>query len=110
MEDQLDTNRFGRTRKILERHTRIGVQQGLVNYFFGEMYRQRGEDGDQELAMAAYTKSIESGNAPPEAFKNLGYLYLKSKELQRAQDIFRKYLDTSPDATDRAMIEFYMTE
>jgi len=110
MEDQLDTNRFGRTREILERHTRIGVKPGLVNYFFGEMYRQRGDSGDRDLAIASYTKSVESGTAPAEAYKNLGYLYLKAKDLQQAQDRFRQYLDISPEATDRAMIEFYLAE
>jgi len=110
MEDQLDTNRFGRTREILVRHTKIGVEPSLVNYFFGEMYRQRGDDGDQELAMAAYTKSIEGGKAPAEAYKNLGYLLLKAKENKRAQSRFRQYLDIRPEASDRAMIEFYLTE
>ncbi len=110
MEDQLDTNRFGRTRSILERHTRMGVNPGLVNYFFGEMYRQRAADGDQDLAIAAYTKSIESGSAPAPAYKNLGYLYLRSKDLQRAKDHFRQYLEVSPEASDRAMIEFYLAE
>lgn len=110
MEDQLDTNRFGRTRELLERHTRIGVKPALVNYFFGEMYRQRGDEGDQELAMAAYTKSVESESAPPEAFKNLGYLYLKTGDLQQAQENFRRYLEIEPAATDRAMIEFYLEE
>ena len=110
MEDQLDTNRFGRTGEILARHTRIGVKEGLVNYFFGEMYRQRGAEGDQALAVAAYTKSIESGSAPAEAYKNLGYLYLKSDDLQQAQDRFRQYLDKNPEASDRAMIEFYLAE
>jgi predicted Zn-dependent protease len=110
MEDQLDTNRFGRTRSILDQHARIGVESGLVNYFFGEMYRQRGQEGDQKLAMASYTKSVESGTAPPEAYKNLGYLFLKTKDLQRAQHNFRQYLEVRPDATDRAMIEFYLAE
>jgi len=110
MEDQLDTNRFGRTREILVRHTKIGVEPGLVNYFFGEMYRQRGDVGDQELAMAAYTKSIESGQAPAEAYKHLAYLHIKSKEIEHAQMRFRQYLDIRPDASDRAMIEFYLTE
>lgn len=110
MEDQLDTNRFGRTREILQRHVRMGVKPGLVNYFFGEMYRQRGAEGDQALAIAAYTNSIESGSAPPEAYKNLGYLYLKSDQRDRALQSFRHYLDISPDATDRAMIEFYLAE
>jgi len=110
MEDQLDTNRYGRTREILVRHTKIGVEPGLVNYFFGEMYRQRGDVGDRDLAMAAYTKSIESGRAPAEAYKHLAYLHIKSKEIDHAQTRFRQYLDIRPDASDRAMIEFYLTE
>lgn len=110
MEDQLDTNRFGRTRAILERHASIGVNQGLVNYFYGEMYRQRAGEGDQDLAMAAYTSAIDSGSAPPEAYKNLGYLHLKKKETAEAQQRFRQYLEANPEASDRAMIEFYLED
>ncbi len=70
----------------------------------------RGDDGDQERARAAYTKSVESESAPPEAFKNLGYLYLKAGDLLQAQENFRRYLEIEPEATDRAMIEFYLEE
>jgi predicted Zn-dependent protease len=110
MEDQLDTNRYGRTQEILEQHTKIGVKPGLINYFYGEMYRQRGNEGDQDLAMDAYTSAIRTGSAPPEAFKNLGYLYLKKKRTAKAQELFRQYLDADPDASDRAMIEFYLED
>ena len=110
MEDQLDTNRYGRTQEILERHAKIGVDAGLINYFYGEMYRQRGDDGDQDLAMNAYTSAIQSGSAPPEAYKNLGYLHLKKKEMAKAQERFRQYLDANPEASDRAMIEFYLED
>ena len=110
MEDQLDTNRYGRTQEILERHAKIGVKPGLVNYFYGEMYRQRGGEGDQELAMAAYTSAIQTDSAPPEAYKNLGYLHLKKKETARAQERFRQYLEANPEASDRAMIEFYLED
>ncbi len=110
MEDQLDTNRFGRTREILVRHTKLGVKPGLVNYFFGETYRQRGEPGDRELAIAAYTKSTESDGSPPQTFKNLGYLHLKAGDVPLAQKYFREYLEAQPDASDRAMIEFYLED
>jgi predicted Zn-dependent protease len=110
MEDQLDTNRYGRTQEILERHARIGVNPGLVNYFYGEMYRQRAGEGDQDLAMAAYTSAIDSGSAPPEAYRNLGYLHLKKKEQAEAQARFRQYLEADPQASDRAMIEFYLED
>ncbi len=110
MEDQLDTNRFGRTKELLERHSAIGVEPSLVHYFYGEMFRQRGEDGDRKRAMDAYRHSIEGGAAPPEAYKNLGYLYLKSGDVAAAQKSFRTYLELDPDASDRAMIEFYIEE
>jgi len=110
MEDQIDTNRFGRTEEILRRHAEIGVEPGILYYFHGEMYRQRGEDGDNRLAMEAYKKSIEQEKVPAEAYKNLGYLFLKSKDMSNAQANFRKYLEAEPEASDRAMIEFYLED
>ncbi|MFQ6005224.1 MAG: M48 family metalloprotease [Woeseia sp.] len=108
MEDQLDTNRFGRTQEMLLRHEEIGVAPALTSYFLGEMYRQRSDSGDHELAMSAYQKSIDHGDPPPEAYKSLGYLYLKSDDIVNACENFVRYLDAKPDATDRAMIEFYL--
>jgi predicted Zn-dependent protease len=108
MEDQIDTNRFGRTQELLERHSAIGIEPSLVRYFYGEMFRQRGAEGDTELAMAAYRHSIEGGAAPPEAYKNLGYLYLKADNVESAKESFLAYLELEPEATDRAMIEFYL--
>ena len=108
MEDQLDTNRFGRTEEMLQRHETMGVEEGLVHYFHGEMYRQRDKEGDRELAMDAYVKSIEFGSPPPEAYKNLGYLCLKAVDITQARAYFNKYLESKPDASDRAMIEFYL--
>jgi len=110
MEDQIDTNRFGRTKELLERHREMGVEPGLVYYFYGEMFRQRADEGDPQRAKDAYLHSVETGSAPPEAYKNLGYLYLKSGDTIAAQAQFRNYLDANPDASDRAMIEFYLEE
>lgn len=110
MEDQIDTNRFGRTEEILKRHAAIGVEPGILHFFHGEMFRQRNHPGDVQLAMDAYRLSIEQETVPAAAYKNLGYLYLKTKDLERAQENFRLYLDADPDASDRAMIEFYLEE
>lgn len=110
MEDQIDTNRFGRTEEILRRHAEIGVEPGILYFFHGEMFRQRNEPGDIQLAMDAYKLSAEQEAAPAAAYKNLGYLYLKTDDLPSAQDNFRKYLEADPEASDRAMIEFYLQE
>jgi predicted Zn-dependent protease len=110
MEDQLDTNRFGRTEELLDRHRELGVEASYVYYFYGEMFRQRKEEGDQQLAMDAYRHSIEAGMAPAGVYKNLGYLHLKNGNTVAAQVQFRKYLEIDPVADDRAMIEFYLEE
>lgn len=110
MEDQIDTNRFGRTRALLERHRDMGIEPSLVSFFYGEMYRQRAADGDRTLAIEAYRESIASGAPPPEAYKNLGYLYLKEGDSEAAMENFRAYLAADPEATDRAMIEFYLED
>jgi predicted Zn-dependent protease len=110
MEDQLDTNRFGRTQDLLERHAAIGVEPSLVRYFYGEMFRQRAGEGDRELAMAAYRHSIEGGAPPPEAYLNLGYQLWKEGDREAAKENFRTYLELAPEAPDRAMLEFYLEE
>ena len=110
MEDQIDTNRFGRTKELLERHSEMGVDTGIIYYFYGEMFRQRADEGDRELAMSAYRHSIETGNAPPDAYRNLGYLHLKEKDMDAARKNFRAFLEREPEASDRAMIEFYIAE
>ena len=110
MEDQIDTNRFGRTKELLERHSEMGVEPGTIYYFYGEMFRQRGDEGDRQMAMSAYRHSIETGNAPADAYRNLGYLHLKEKDMDAAKENFTIFLEHEPEATDRAMIEFYINE
>ncbi len=110
MEDQIDTNRYGRTSFLLQRHAELGVEPALLEFFRGEMFRQRGEEGDTALASSAYEASIAAGPAPAGAYRNLGYLRLKEKDIAGAQALFQRYLALRPDADDRAMIEFYLAE
>jgi predicted Zn-dependent protease len=110
MDAQIDTNRFGRTQALLERHTEIGVEPSLVRYFYGEMFRQRGQPGDEQRAMDAYRHAIEGGAAPVATYRNLGYLYLKQDDLAQSREQFHRYLELDPAASDRAMIEFYLED
>ncbi len=110
MEDQLDTNRFGRTENILHRHRKIGVDAGMIEFFQGEMYRQRNDEGDIEKAIKSYQLAVANNPSIAGAYRNLGYIYLKRDQLARAQIEFARYLELKPDADDRAMIEFYLQE
>jgi beta-barrel assembly-enhancing protease len=110
MDDQLKTNRYGRTGYMLERHAALGIEPGLVEYFRGRTFMQRGEDGDAALAQAAFEASIATGRAPAVAHRELGYLLLKAGDLPGAQASFAGYLEAAPDANDRSMIEFYINQ
>jgi predicted Zn-dependent protease len=110
MEDQLDTNRFGRTEVMLERHRKMGVSEELVHFFHGEMYRQRNEGSDLKFAKEAYSRATHGEKPVADAYLNLGYMFLKEGNLPQAQYNFRKYLELEPYADDRAMIEFYLEE
>lgn len=110
MEDQLDTNRFGRTEAILRKHREIGVEQNLIHFFTGEMYRQRNEEGDTKLAKQAYTRAVQGERPVADAYLNLGNMYLKEKNSSQAKHNFTQYLELKPDADDRAMIEYYIQE
>ena len=110
MGDQLQSNRYGRTEVILERHEVLGIDPALTAYFRGRMYVQRGDAGDEVLARDTFARSIATGRAPPEAFRDLGYLLLKTGDLPAARAQFARYLESAPAAKDRSMIEFYLNE
>lgn len=110
MEDQLDTNRFGRTAAMLDRHREIGVDASLVNFFQGEMYRQRAAEGDMERAEQAYRMSTSGAFPLPAAHHQLGYIYMKQGDSDAARENFEKYLELDPESGDRAMIEFYLED
>ncbi len=110
MEDQIDTNRFGRTEAMLDRHQAMGIDRRLVDFFRAEMYRQRGEKGDDKLAEKYYLKAAHGDVPVPEACRNLGYVYMKRGDRPRAKYQLQRYLEAKPAADDRQMIEYYLKE
>jgi len=110
MEDQIKTARYGRTEFLLERQARFGMPEGYVRFYRAEMLMQRGGPGDPEAAQAEYAAATSAAPAPPEAFRNYGYLLLKANDVAGARRQFERYLAAQPDATDRAMVESYLSE
>jgi len=110
MDDQIDTSRYSRTEFLLERHAALGVDPALIEYYRGEMFRQRAGEGDAARARDAYAASVATGRPVPEAYRNLGYLYTKAGDRQAAKEHFNRYLEAAPEADDRGMIEFYLQD
>jgi len=109
MEDQIKTARYGRTEYLLEQQAQFGMPEGFVHFYRAQMLMQRAEAGDAQAARAEYALATNAA-APPEAFRNYGYLLLKDNDPAAARVQFQRYLTAKPDATDRAMVEFYISE
>lgn len=108
MEDQLQLNQAGRTLFLLERLAQDPRVACEANYFKGEVYRRRGDDGDYDLALHAYDAALEAGTPPPQLFRSVGLIRLKQRNREAASSAFTQYLTLVPDAEDKAMIQFYL--
>jgi hypothetical protein len=95
---------------LLERLSRAEPNSGLIDYYLGEAYRHRGLDGDTARAAGVYTRAIAAPAAPAAAWRDLGLLAMKSGDKAGARQDFTNYLAHAPDADDRAMVEFYISE
>ena len=80
------------------------------DYYLGEAYRLRNEEGDNALAIEAFENSIRNNAtfAPPR--RALGLLMMKQGNKQRAIENFSSYLSLQPDAPDRGYIETYLQQ
>jgi hypothetical protein len=107
MEHHIAMQDFGRSEVLLERHRSLGYPAALVNHFYGEMYRLRGQPGDQERAIAAYELAVSDSDAVPDSFRELGYLLVKSRD-SRAIDYLQAYKQRRADASDLQMVDFYI--
>jgi len=109
MEDQIKTGRYGRTEYLLSRQQALGMAPGAQHFYRAQMLQQRGAPGDDAAAKQEYELAIAEPAAPSRAFRNLGYLLWKANETAAARTQFARYLEVEPSASDRAMIESYMT-
>ncbi len=84
--------------------------RGLFRYALGESYRKRNAKGDAELAQDAYRAALDCADAPPQAWRGLGLIAMKDGDKVAAKEDFTNYRAKTPDADDKAMIDFYLTQ
>ena len=95
---------------LLHRKAEKEPDCGEFQFLIGEVYRRRNRDGDAEKALAAYRAAIAAADHPPEAWRGLGLVALKSGDKTAAGEAFGRYLAAAPKAGDRAMIEYYLKQ
>jgi len=79
-----------------------------ADYYLGEAYRLRGQEGDVQLAEQAYTRAIEAAPEFAPSYRGLGVLRLKANHYADAQKYLDRYLELAPDAPDRKYVESYL--
>lgn len=79
-----------------------------ADYYLGEAYRLRGQEGDVQLAEQAYAKAIEAAPEFAPSYRALGVLRLKANHYADAQKYLDRYLELAPDAPDRKYVESYL--
>jgi predicted Zn-dependent protease len=110
MRDEFRKRQYAETEVVLNRLLDDGDQNGEIRFMQGEFYRFRDEEGDGERAIESYKMALLDGRAPPETHRSLGLVYWHAGRDDEAYASFEAYLRAAPQASDRKMIESYMTQ
>jgi predicted Zn-dependent protease len=101
---------FGETLSLLDRLGAHSEDLGVVEFYRGEVYRLRREDGDRAQALAHYTAAIAQPDAPVGAWEQLGEFAQADGHNADAANYFTTYLTRAPNASDRALVQARVTQ
>jgi tetratricopeptide (TPR) repeat protein len=108
LEAELRQRRFARSRVILERLRTEGEARCEIDFYLGELYRERGEPGDEREALGHYRRALEGEGAPPETWRSIGWVERRLGNDAEARNALLRYLALDPAAEDRALIEAWL--
>jgi tetratricopeptide (TPR) repeat protein len=82
---------------------------GYTAYLRAEFARRNsGSDNGVPAAIASYEKCVAFADAPPVAYRELGFLYRQAGDQSRARAALNKYLQQAPTAVDAPIIRTYL--
>lgn len=105
LRDDLRRRDFGQTLHVIDGLAASGEDLGVLSFFRGECYRLRRADGDDALAIAAYTEAGRHADAPADAWRALGDLHARLQHVAEAREAYETYLRRAPAAEDRWLVE-----
>lgn len=109
LEDELALHHPKKSELLLRRMLDAEFAPGIVHYLLGEVSRREDTSLLSTTALEHYEDALTFPDAPPEAHRAIGLWKLKSKDMPSARTHLASYLAAVPDASDRAMIEYYLT-
>ncbi len=108
MEAELLARDFDSNIYLFEQLKLRGFPPGMADYFIGEAYRLRREEGDTARAFEMWEQAAEAKGAPADVHRALGEHYRKQGRNKAALAAYERYLVEAPNAEDRALIAAYI--
>lgn len=105
LDDEMNRRDYGGLLVLIDRLERDGEDLGVIEFYRGEVYRQRREEGDAVLARDAYEKASAHADAPVAVWRELGDLQAKLNNAQAARGAWQHYLELAVSADDRWIVE-----
>jgi hypothetical protein len=109
LDDQVKLNDPGASLYIIRNLAKDGWS-GLLRYYEAEIWRLRGEKGDDVRAAAGYAAAVQMPDAPAEAWRMHGYALLKSGRSEEGKAALGRYLAAAPGAKDAAMVRYALAQ
>lgn len=109
--DEVAMRKHARSEVVIDRLVESElITQAQAAFYRGELYRVRGEEGDDALAIAQFRRAVATQSPEPVAFRNLGFALRRGGDRAGARDALQRYLELSPESNDRSMVEVYIQE
>jgi hypothetical protein len=109
LDDQVKLNDPGASLYIIQNLAKDGWS-GLLRFYEAEIWRLRGEKGDDLRAAQGYAGAVAYSDAPPSAWRNHGYALLKAGKRDEGKAALGRYLDLAPSASDAPMIRYTLAQ
>ncbi len=104
----LEEQDYKRLILILEDPKRRADYPPEADYYLGEAYRLRNQEGDQAKAVAAWKRCLARRPDFAPVHRALGLHAMRLAQRERAIEHLRRYLELAPRARDRAYIQRYL--
>jgi hypothetical protein len=109
LDDQVKLNDPGASLYII-RNLAADGWNGLLRFEEGEVWRLRGQPGDDQRSAAGYAAAIQFPDAPPEAWRQHGYSLVKAGMRDEGKAALQKYLALAPEAPDAPMVRYSLSQ
>ncbi|HSS64501.1 MAG TPA: M48 family metalloprotease, partial [Gammaproteobacteria bacterium] len=110
LRDDLRNRKLAGSEVMLKRLIENRDERPEFQFFLGELYRIRADEGDAERAVENYTAVLSQPGAPAEAYRSLGLVHWREGRTADARAAFEAYLRAVPEASDHAMVKSYLDQ